>query len=141
MPRKTQILVHPRGSHELQRMARPRHVVDWIKNHVEEDGGSATFVGFGPTAVRLFGKAQGLLPGEYHTQLIVRTSISARAGQTTWREQRDEYRLIVTHRDAPWTPQPRQAQLLPQLVAYTDRATTQSPPDKGTAADGPDTPG
>ncbi len=105
MRRKTPNREYPRDTHKLDRKARPEQVVEWIKDRIAADGGKATFIGFGRTDHRLFGKAQRLLPDEYHTRLILPYSADGTEGQPTWRERRSEYRLTVTRHNTPG-PQP-----------------------------------
>ncbi len=97
MRRKNPNRDYPRDAHRLDRKARPKQVVEWIKDQTATDGGKATFIGFGRTDHRLFGKAQKLLPDDYVTRLILPYSDGAGRRLPTWRERRDEYRLIVTH--------------------------------------------
>jgi hypothetical protein len=107
--RKTQTPTYPRGTHLLapRARARPKQVARWIQSHVEADGGRATFIGFGPSAMRLLGKAQRLLPDDYQAELILPKGVTNRRdGEPTWREQRHEYRLVVTRGTTQTTPLP-----------------------------------
>ena len=105
MRRKTPIREYPPDTHRLGRSARLDHVVTWVQRWVADDGGRATFIGFGPSDARVFKKVRQRLPDQYHCMLVLPRSLEFPTDRPTWREKRDEYRLIVTLATTP-TSQP-----------------------------------
>jgi len=97
---------YSRGTYKIDRTARPTWLAELIVRRVAEDGGEATFIGFGRWAGRLFGKVRDILPTELDARLVKPTAIGAQAGQKPWTETRHAWRLIVTHKDRPATPPP-----------------------------------
>ena len=83
----------------LDHTSKKEHVLRWVQDNVAKDGGGATFVGFGRSARRMFAKVQELLPDEYATM------IQTKYENSSFRHDRHEVQLRVTHRDAPWPPQ------------------------------------
>ena len=106
MRRKTPIREYPPDTHRLGRSARLDHVVTWVQRWVADDGGRATFIGFGPSDARVFNKVRQLLPDEYHCMLVIPRSREFPRDHPTWSERRDEYRLIVTLDETTPTSQP-----------------------------------
>lgn len=89
------------GTYKLERRARPEQVATWIVDRVKRDGGTATFVGFGRWARRLFSKAVRLLPDEYDTRLLLPRTISGQPDHVTHQQTRNEYRLRVHDTTTP----------------------------------------
>ena len=96
--RNQPIREYRRDTHRLNRTARLGHVVDWVKDWVQRDGGTGTFIGFGRTDARTLNKARRLLPAGYESTLVLPKGVGVHPGQPTRQEQRDEYRLVVTLR-------------------------------------------
>jgi hypothetical protein len=88
-------------AHRLDRSSRLGHVVEWIKHHVEEEGGKASFIGYGRADQRTFDRARALLSHEYESQVVF-PHYEASGG---YHKQRWQVVLMVTHRDAPWPVQ------------------------------------
>ena len=89
---------YPQNTHKLDHTSKKEHVLRWVEDNVAKDGGQATFVGFGRSARRMFGNVQGMLPDEYQTM------IQTKYENNSFRRDRHEVQLRVTHRDAPWPP-------------------------------------
>jgi hypothetical protein len=83
-------------------MSSKANVLRWVKRSVLEDGGHATFVGFGRIARRTLGKVQAMLPDGYETMLF---DYRSDPESNPFRHSRHEVRLRVTHKDAPWPVQ------------------------------------
>ena len=105
MRRNPTIREYVPNTHRLDRSARLDHVLTWVQRWVAADGGKATFIGFRRTDARVFNKVRRLLPDQYRSTRSFPKSDEAPTDQPTWRERRDEYRLIVTLETTP-TSQP-----------------------------------
>jgi len=83
----------------LNKKRNKEQVLRWVEDNVARDGGRATFVGFGRSARRMFGNVQAMLSDEYET--MIRTKYE----NNSFRRDRHEVQLRVTHENAPWPPQ------------------------------------
>ena len=82
----------------LNKKRNKEQVLRWVQDNVTRDGGRATFVGFGRSARRMFGNVQAMLPDEYQTM------IQTKYENNSFRHDRHEVQLRVTHENAPWPP-------------------------------------
>ena len=82
----------------LNKKRNKEQVLRWVQDNVAKDGGQATFVGFGRSARRMFGNVQAMLPDEYATMIF-------KDENNSFRRDRHEVQLRVTHENAPWPPQ------------------------------------
>ena len=91
---------YPQNTHMLDHTSKKEHVLRWVQDNVARDGGRATFVGFGRSAPHMFGKVQAMLPDEYETMIR-----PFKDENNSFRRDRHEVQLRVTHENAPWPPQ------------------------------------
>jgi len=92
---------YPPNTHLLDRTARLDRVLAWVQDCVARDGGRSTFIGFGRSDERTLRKVRRLLPDNYSCLLSPPTPFPGEGDQPTWRQRRNEHRLIVTLRQGP----------------------------------------
>ncbi|MFH1330854.1 MAG: hypothetical protein ABIJ48_09430 [Actinomycetota bacterium] len=93
---------YPFGPHMLDRQSSPANALRWVIRNVTEEGGQASFVGFGRIARRFFGKISRMLPVEYETTVFIYPEGDPHVNR--FRAARHEVVLVVRHRDGPWPP-------------------------------------